>query len=158
MAGKWRTFPKNFHKELLCLASWDIIKQSPSTRDGFLSSDALKRVMETIKNVDIGELGDASLPNTQALDRTPTESQRIEVLERELTFHRGKVRDIESSIVTASLETTPNTRDRMKVADGLCNASLTDRDDSLVSLTSLGPVNKKRQLKSGALICLCLIY
>ena len=112
--------------------------------------------METINNVDIGELGDASLPNTQALDRTPTKSQRIEVLERELTFHRGKVRDIESSIVTASLETTPNTRDRMKVADGLCNASLTD--DSLVSSTSLGPVNKKRQLKSGAFICLCLIY
>ena len=48
--------------------------------------------METINNVDIGELGDASLPNTEALDRTPTESQRIEVLERELTFHRGKAK------------------------------------------------------------------
>ena len=112
--------------------------------------------METINNVDIGELGDVSLPNTQALDRTPTESQRIEVLERELTFHRGKVRDIESSLVTASLETTPNIRDHMKVADGLCDASLTD--DSLVSSTSHGPLNKKRQLKSGALICLCLMY
>ena len=81
--------------------------------------------------------------------------ERIEVLERELPFHRGKVTDIESSVVAASLETTPNTRDRMKVSDGLCNASLTD--DSLVSSTSLAPVNKKRQLNSGALICLCLI-
>ena len=29
-----------FYKELLCLASSDIMKQSSSTRDGFLSSDA----------------------------------------------------------------------------------------------------------------------
>ena len=43
-----------------------------STCDGFLSSDACKRVVETINNVDIGELGDASLPGAvQALDRTP---------------------------------------------------------------------------------------
>ena len=63
--------------------------------------------MEEINNVDIGELSDASLLSTQALDRMPTESRRIEVLERELTFHRGKVTDIESSVVAASLETTP---------------------------------------------------
>ena len=49
-----------------------LIKQSLSTCDGFLSSDACKRVVETINNVDIGELGDAGLPGeVQALDRTP---------------------------------------------------------------------------------------
>ena len=61
-----------FQKELLCLASGVLMKQSSSTCDGFLSSDACKRVVETINNVDIGELGDASLPGAvQALDRTP---------------------------------------------------------------------------------------
>ena len=43
---------------LLCLASWDVIKQSSSTCDGFLCLDAV----ETINNVDIGQRGDASLP------------------------------------------------------------------------------------------------
>ena len=37
-------------------------RQSSSTCDGFLSSDAWKRVVETINDVDIRELGNAAFP------------------------------------------------------------------------------------------------
>ena len=84
------------------------IKQSSPTCDGFLSSDTFKGVVETINNVDIRELGDASLPGTPPLDQM-LKSQRINVLERELTFYRGKVRDIEVWFMATSLETTLKT-------------------------------------------------
>ena len=122
-----------------------LIKQSLSECDGFLYSDVLKRIMEAVNNVNVEEFGAASLPGAQAHAQTP-KSQRIEVLERELVFYQEKVREIESSIVAASLETPPNTpgvsSQFVDSSGTLCSI------DSIASSISLGPINKKRQLKS----------
>ena len=59
-------------------------RHSSSTCDGFLSSDACKRVVETINDVDIRELGNAAFPAQYKL--------LIERRNREKwTFHGGKV-------------------------------------------------------------------
>ena len=126
-----------------------LIKQSSSTCGGFLSSNVCKRVVETINNDDIEEICDASLPGpggAQALDRTP-KSRRIEVLEGELAFYRGKFRAIESSIMAATLETPPNTP---AVGSQVADFSPPRSIESIASSTSVGPINKKRQLK---LVC-----
>ena len=111
-----------------------LIKQSSSECDGFLYSDVFKRIMEAVNNVDVEKFGAASLPGAQAHAQRP-KSRRIEVLERELVFYLEKVRDIESSIVAASLEFVDSSGRLSSI-------------DSIASSTSLGPINKERQLKS----------
>lgn len=117
-----------------------LIKQSSTESDWFLSSDLFKRVMEAINNIYVeeGDTGlDTSFPDGQACAQTP-KSRKIEILERELEFYQEKVRDIESSIVVANLETPPNT-------PGVCSPRSIDL---IASSKVLGPINKRRQLKS----------
>lgn len=59
--------------------------------------------MDTINKLDVGQI----VEHTDMLDRT-LKSQRIASLEKDLQSYRDKVRQIESSILTA-LETPPVT-------------------------------------------------
>lgn len=130
-----------------------LIKQSSPTSDGFLSSSSFKRVVDAVNNFDvISECDGASnLHGSKHHDQTP-KSRRIAFLEGELAFYNGKVKEIESSIATAALETPPNTpalaSDKVQVVNQTRPFPLRSIEN-IVSSTSLGPINKKRQLKSA---------
>ena len=64
-----------------------------------------------MNNFDVGDCcgGDATNSNSHGAQTQTPKSRRIECLERQLLFYRGKVRDIESSITAAVLESPPNT-------------------------------------------------
>ena len=109
-----------------------LIKQFSSSDDGFLSSDTFKQIVDSINNLDISDLcGEICHPDTP-------KTLRIALLEKQLEDYRAKVREIESSIVAATLETPPNTPVQNEV-----------QLHKIASCTSLGPISKKRQMKAA---------
>ena len=115
-----------------------LLKLSSAADDGFLSSDVFKYIVDKINNLDV----DKTRKRTQTLDRTP-KSQRIVVLEKELQFYRDKVKQIES-LMSSALETPPATPlPSLNLSGKMDSSSIRNVHDS-----SLGPISKKRQMRT----------
>ena len=121
-----------------------LLKLSSAADDGFLSSDVFKYIVDKINNLDVDE----TRKRTQTLDRTP-KSQRIVVLEMELQFYRDKVKQIES-LMSSALETPPATPlPSLNLSGKMDSSSIRNVHDS-----SLGPISKKRQMRTVCAISL----
>lgn len=113
-----------------------LLKQSSTAESGFLSSDSFKRIVDAINNLDVSDRSENS-----AIDPRTPKSQRIAILEKELKFFRGKVSQIESSIATV-METPPET------PLSSSRSRIVRSNIESIATSSLGPISKKRELKT----------
>jgi len=104
-----------------------------TNESGFLSSRVFERVVDAINNVDVSERNVSS-----AIDARTPKSQRIAILEKELKFYRDRVREVELSI-SAVMETPPETP---------LPSLLRSTNLESVAKSSLGPITKKREMRS----------
>lgn len=152
-AEKTKTMDEGYAITLFGLCG-GLIKQSSSTSDGFLSSSGFKRVVEVVNNFDFDHECDglSTVRGSRTNDQTP-KSKRIAFLEGELMFYRGKVKEIETSIAAAAFETPPNTpalaTGQGQVVDDEARYFPLRSIENIISSSSLGPIKKKRQLKSA---------
>lgn len=110
------------------------LKQSSTKESGFLSSRVFERVVDAINNVDVSDHNVGS-----AIDARTPKSQKIAILEKELKFYRDRVREVEVSI-SAVMETPPETP--------LQSEPIRSSNLESVAKSSLGPITKKREMRS----------
>ena len=77
-----------------------LVKLCSTADNGFLSSDIFVSLVDKINNLDVGESRAIDGTANMAIDGT-LKSRRIAILEKDLQFYRGKVRQTKTSIATS---------------------------------------------------------
>ena len=114
-----------------------LVKQSSTADSGHIASDNFNRIVGAINNLDISEADDYE--NISTINSATPKSQRIAILEKELTFFRNKVSQVESSLM-AVMETPPETP--------LLSTKAVRSNLESIATSSIGPITKKREMRA----------